>query len=406
MYTLKVGIPIDFDYNPLSGGSYSYVQQLIRAIDIYKFNNKIEIVFLNFENKNISTLKPLISFHPFAKYTFKDLIRKGSIQLLKKLPSKILKKTLTQLEAKHAIIRNKNIVSRLNDNNIHILFYPNPDGNSFDFPFITIHWDIGHLSTYMFPEFLEDVEIRTNYYKNILPKALMVITETQTGKNELLNYTNINEERIDVMPIFPGEVINENLSLQEQKETLKILNLNSKKYFLYPAQFWAHKNHITLIDAFEIIHLKHPDLELVFTGSDKGNLSYIKIYISKKKLNKNIKILGFVSNAELFCLYKNTISLVMPTFLGPSNMPPLEAAFLGCPIIISDLQGHRELLGEYASYFSPLDSRELAGQMLNYLNIQDKEGIFQNADKFNIGQSLLQLEKTLNKTALIRKNWM
>ena len=282
--------------------------------------------------------------------------------------------------------------------------YLNPDGNTYNFPFLTIHWDIGHLSTYVFPEFLEDFEARVDYYRNVLPKALMIITETEAGKKELIKYTNINADRVAVMPIFPGEVIHENTPLEVQQKTLKDSSLESKHFFLYPAQFWAHKNHILLIDAFEHVLKKHPNLKLIFTGSDKGNLAYVKNYIQHKNLNEYIKILGFVSNAELFTYYKNAIALVMPTYLGPSNMPPLEAAFLNCAVLISNLDGHRELLGEYPRYFEPLDMNALAEEMLN--QIEEKETrVFQYRDSFNINNAIKSLERILTKTITIRKNW-
>ncbi len=50
----------------------------------------------------------------------------------------------------------------------------------------------------------------------------------------------------------------------------------------------------------------------------------------------------------------------MPTFLGPTNLPPLEALEYGIPSICSDLRGHREMLGDSALYFDPSSSVELA----------------------------------------------
>ncbi|TKC08187.1 glycosyltransferase family 4 protein [Pedobacter polaris] len=404
MHKLKIGIPISFDYNPLAGGSYSYTKQLVKAIDTYEFKNNVEIVFLNFEKKDIKTQKPLITFHPFSTYTFRDLIRKTSIQLLKQLPFNLFKGLLKQQEERHSDARNKKIKAVLDENQVKVLFYLNPDGNTYNFPFLTIYWDIGHISTFMFPEFLEDFETRTEYYKNILPKALIIITETEFGKEELIKYTNINPDRIEVMPIFPGEVIHENIPLEVQQETLRNSNLAFKQFFLYPAQFWAHKNHTLLIDAFEEVLKKHPELKLIFTGSDKGNLTYIQNYIKNKNLDNHIKTLGFVDNSDLFTYYKNAIALVMPTYLGPSNMPPLEAAFLNCPILISNIKGHRELLGEYPRYFEPWDMNALVEEMLNQIEEKNSR-IFQNGNNFNINAALTALEHIFSKAAIIRKNW-
>lgn len=405
MKKLKIGIPISFDYNPLAGGSYSYIKQLLKAIDSHEFSDHIEINFLNFENKTISTQKPLITFHPFNSYTLVDLLRKLVLILLNKIPFGFLRSLLLKVEESHERVRNQRIKAVLDKNQIDVLFYLNPDGNAYNFRFLTIHWDIGHLSTYMFPEFLENLDERLNYYKNILPKALLIITETEAGKKELINYSQINPKRIEVMPIFPGEVIFENISKEEQQTLLYQANVEAKQFFIYPAQFWAHKNHITLIDAFEKVLKVHPELKLIFTGSDKGNLPYLQNYIKSKKLSEHIIIKGFVSNAELFTYYKNANALVVPTFLGPSNMPPLEAAFLNCPVIISDIEGHHELMGDYARYFDPLDGNALAIEILNQL--QEKEGkTFKNSSIFNINNSLTALEKIFSKAAVISKNWI
>ena len=70
-------------------------------------------------------------------------------------------------------------------------------------------------------------------------------------------------------------------------------------------------------------------IDAVFSGSDKGNLSYIKKLSKDLEISKNIKYLGFIDESELPILYKNAISLVMPSYFGPTNIPPLEA--LPCP---------------------------------------------------------------------------
>ncbi|WP_199141694.1 glycosyltransferase [Pedobacter sp. ASV12] len=404
MPKLRIGIPINFDYNPLAGGSYSYVKQLINAIDTHEFDPGIEVLFLNFEKKNIHTQKKLLTFHPFSSFTLADLCRKLFIVCLHKMPFGLFKNWLYRLENKHASARDQKIKKVLNANNIKLLFYVNPDGNRYDFPFITIHWDIGHVSTYMFPEFSENLEARKAYYNEILPKALLILTETVAGKEELASYTSINPDRIKVMPIFPGNVVEENIEVQEQLDILQRFKLSPQQFFVYPAQFWAHKNHILLIDAFEILLKKHPATQLVFTGSDKGNLSYVKQYIDSKKLTSYVKILGFVQNNELFTLYKNAISLVMPTFLGPSNMPPLEAASLNCPVIISDLKGHRELLGSYARYFDPLNAADMAAAMLAQI-AHGHQTSFEHKDRFSIQAATDALNQAFVKAANLRKTW-
>jgi len=51
---------------------------------------------------------------------------------------------------------------------------------------------------------------------------------------------------------------------------------------------------------------------------------------------------------------------VMPTFFGPTNIPPLEAFALGCPVAVSNIYGMREQVGDAALLFDPNAEEELA----------------------------------------------
>jgi glycosyltransferase involved in cell wall biosynthesis len=107
------------------------------------------------------------------------------------------------------------------------------------------------------------------------------------------------------------------------------------EYFFYPAQFWAHKNHIFILKALKILKDEHNKIvKIVFVGSDRGNKDYIIKSCNELDLDKNqVIILDFVSNNNLYHLYKNSKGLIMPTYFGPTNIPPLEALYLNVPIV-------------------------------------------------------------------------
>jgi glycosyltransferase involved in cell wall biosynthesis len=52
--------------------------------------------------------------------------------------------------------------------------------------------------------------------------------------------------------------------------------------------------------------------------------------------------------------------LVFPTFFGPTNIPPLEAFALGCPVAASRIYGMPEQLGGAALFFDPRSEEEMA----------------------------------------------
>ena len=66
-------------------------------------------------------------------------------------------------------------------------------------------------------------------------------------------------------------------------------------YLFYPAQFWAHKNHVNLLLALKLLQsrLERP-LSVVFVGADHGNLQHVKATADQLGLTDRVHFLGFV----------------------------------------------------------------------------------------------------------------
>jgi glycosyltransferase involved in cell wall biosynthesis len=234
-----------------------------------------------------------------------------------------------------------------------------------------------------------------------LGKAFAVFCESESGRKELLHYTSINEERVFVVPLFPGKVVEQNLSAVAQGLHLKKYGVVKNEFFFYPAQFWSHKNHYNLLLAFHQIHKKYPSIKLLFTGADKGNKEYIREVISNLGLEKRVLMPGFVTNEEVYSFYKNALALVMPTFLGPSNMPLLEAETLGCPVICTDLPGHREMLGDRAFYVQPQDPQSICSGL--EAHIHPRQHVPRVNTVFNLENAVKQIETNFLKLKARRK---
>ena len=59
--------------------------------------------------------------------------------------------------------------------------------------------------------------------------------------------------------------------------------------------------------------------------------------------------------------------MIYASLMGPNNLPPLEAAYLGCPVIITDLTGHKEQMEDSAIYFDGIDASSLVKAMMKIL---------------------------------------
>ena len=206
----------------------------------------------------------------------------------------------------------------------------------------------------------------------MLGRAAYVIATNNRGREEIIHYFALEQERVRAFPLpTPSFALEEGATETRAKS---VMHLGIKgDYFFYPAQFWAHKNHACLLHALKILGEKHGQKpQLVFTGSDKGNRSYIKSMAGELGVANQVVWPGFVPREDLVTLYRQAIGLLFPTFFGPENLPPLEAFALGCPVIASQIPGHDEQLGD-AAILADLTNAEAWADAMNVLMIHPQE---------------------------------
>jgi glycosyltransferase involved in cell wall biosynthesis len=416
MEVLTVAVVIDETHLPSEGGGYTYYRAIINEIDNSDFPETIRVCYVvppDIETKK-AFKRPVLKarFSPVSAIWFHLLQKtyKFVHWLYQDRPVQLLE----TLARKMSHVRNAGIEQILLENDVDLIYYLKPNDYPVNYPMIATHWDVGHKSMYPFPEVAENGnwQKRESYYLKLLNRAFLILCESQSGMDELVYYYPINRERIKILPLFAGEVVRINVDNDIQQNHLKSFSLEDQNFFVYPAQFWPHKNHYNLIIAFSrLLTRSDRDLKLVLCGADQGNMAYIKRLVARLKLTNNVIITGFVDDEVLHTFYRHAISLVMPTFLGPTNIPLIEAPMLNCPVLCSDLKGHREILHEEALYFNPAKPEEIEKQMLAILNHSLRQELIDRASKrvaespFNVEKSIKTLSEILEEIRPVRKSW-
>jgi len=403
MRKLRVGVWVDNKLDQENGGSYWYQETIIGHLSKHTFKDA-SILFISYD---LFTHKPQLTNNC---YTIKwRAINPSNLKIwqisLNKISSLLGFKFFKTDFSKEIKENNADLQKELSSI-IDIIYYPVQHYYSGltipNFPFICTLWDLGHLNTYAFPEVSMNCifEPRNLHHIITLQTALAIFCESETGKEETIKYIGINKNRIKIVPIFPSIVIDRSI-VSEKPE---LIDYNS--FFIhYPAQFWPHKNHFNLLMAFKKVLVKFPSLKLIFTGSDQGNKEYIKSLIDSIGLRTSVIDMGYISINNLKWLYLNSQGLVMPTFLGPTNMPLIEAAEMGCPVACSDLEGHKEQLGQYALYFNPSNPNNMANCIIKMIE-DNHNGIKRKYhSKFNISNTLEKIDQAFTEIRNIRFCW-
>ncbi|MBO0733903.1 MAG: glycosyltransferase family 4 protein, partial [Methylocapsa sp.] len=203
---------------------------------------------------------------------------------------------------------------------------------------------------------------RESLFTASLPRASVILTGTETGKQEIVHYYRVNPENVGVIPLpVPASAL--------MRPSCGPAEIKSKygidcDFLFYPAQFWPHKNHINLLRALKILTDQNRlDIMLVLTGSDKGNLAHVLNEIDRLGLSGRVVTPGFLPREDLNALFRAATALVFPSYFGPDNLPPLEAFALGVPVAASDIAGAKEQLGEAALLFDPSDPLDIAAKI-------------------------------------------
>lgn len=401
---MKIAVYLVEDVAPSAGGNFSYYDRFISSVASYKFDDSIEVCFAGRIDKHMVKLnKRYVQLTgPFISNVFKRVRKAGVFTFLSRLTSI------------NFDFCNRRDVRLLIENKVDVLLFPKQFFKAVEgYPFMTMNWDAGHKSTFLFPEFLDGYGYREEWYRVDIQKALSVIVESEASRIEYADFFAIPKSKLDVVPLFPGGVIDIVITDDMNLQIIQKFRLEGVTYFFYPAQFWAHKNHYNLIIAFKELlkRTDRSDLKLLFTGSDKGNKDYIRSVVKNLGLENNVVILGFVSNEELYALYKNALALVMPTFLGPTNMPVLEATAIGTAVICSDLTGHRETCGDGALYADPAVPTQWTDAMVTLLDpanrseLVNKANIVRSRSQNSIENAMKHLERIFIKYIPIRKTF-
>ncbi len=131
----------------------------------------------------------------------------------------------------------------------------------------------------------------------------------------------------------------------------------------------------------------------------------------KNDIDKKIIFLNFVSDDDLPYLYINSIALVMPTLMGPTNIPPWEAFKLNIPVLYTDFPNVKSVLKDAVHYIDPLNTDSMVEGIKKIISDESfKNELTLKGSKLinsiNEKEEYDKFFKSILKNSRIRERWI
>ena len=339
-----------------SGGGFNQALNAIQQMSRLSVD-KFDFSVVTSAKKNIDFLKRLNIKTDYVAITFFDKI------LSKLFPGRIWGQILAKLKIIGPF--EKQLIKK----NCDLVYFVEQSSRSEclqNLNFIETVHDLCHQDQLEFPEVRNFGEFRSRelVFQNTLKCAFIVMADSEELADKINSRYGVDRDRIVTMPFSPSPFLKEP-QVSNSVNILKLYKLDYG-YFFYPAQFWAHKNHYRIIEAVKLLHQEGTQCRVVFVGGDKGNYAFLDRIIRGYGLSNHIQSLGFIPAEHMMALYENCQAVIMPTYFGSTNLPPLEAWLLGKPLIYSKL--FSEQSGNAALLIDPDNANSIANAMKSMLD--------------------------------------
>jgi glycosyltransferase involved in cell wall biosynthesis len=172
-----------------------------------------------------------------------------------------------------------------------------------------------------------------------------LIAISEATRADLIRYYQVAEKKVVVVP----HGVAPRFFALDRGHTRPILLCVST---LHP-----HKNLERLIRAYA---RKPRTEELVLAGMRGFHTAAVEALIGKLGVGDSVRLTGWIPREEMYGLFAQAQAFVFPSTFEGFGMPVLEAIAAGIPTACSDIAPLREVAGDSALFFDPLDEDAIA----------------------------------------------
>jgi glycosyltransferase involved in cell wall biosynthesis len=244
--------------------------------------------------------------------------------------------------------------SPLRDMGVDLLFCPFTAPTYFE-PGIPTVCTIYDLQYKTYPEFFADKDVahRNQVFIDACSRATLLTAISDYSSESAITHGNLDPTRIRTIYLRMAHRIN--AEGDDNNGVLERLGLAAKRYLIYPANFWKHKNHEMLFTAFGIACYQGlaKDIKLVCTGAPGERQTWLMSVAKTMNLGDRIIFPGYLPDAELSILMANATGEIFPSLYEGFGLPVIEAMAAGIPVACSNSRSLPEIASGAALLFDP-----------------------------------------------------
>ncbi|WP_186438467.1 glycosyltransferase family 4 protein [Cohnella terricola] len=217
------------------------------------------------------------------------------------------------------------------------------------------------------PEFFSqsDLEWRHSRFQKLAEQSHLIIFSSEDARSDFRKFFPNSKATTEVLHFYA--MPQDSWYESDPKEVREKYGI-PERFIICSNQFWVHKNHKKLFEAFSKIDQTETEIALVCTGSteDYRSAEYyqeLQEYIQKLGLSSVVYLLGMIPRDEQIQLMRGSLFVVQPSLFEGWSTVVEDSRALGKDILLSDLIVNIEQAPEHGVFFKRNDSNDLAEKM-------------------------------------------
>ena len=209
---------------------------------------------------------------------------------------------------------------------------------------------------------LERKHLTTNlnalHYRWAIPRGIRsarrIVVPSEYVRNRLADTVRTDEDKIRVVPlgVSPSFVRLERSEVCRRLQA--VFQEIPESFVLFVGNIERKKNLHTLVSAFANSQCREQmKVKLVLAGKGGNALPTVWGTIREKRIEEDVILPGYVSDATLVALYNAASLVVYPSTMEGYGLPPLEAMACGTPVVASQAGSIPEVVGDAALLVNP-----------------------------------------------------